>query len=235
MSLDKSRVPWGLGDVSRALVLPVLIYGVTLLARRSGGDTISPTPDGGGVSYTTGLLVIVFQLALLGPVWWWGLRKYGVGLAALGFRGFAWPSGCALTITMLILGYMFTGAWGFFLARYGLRAQPNPLPLFGEGTSGLLVALLAGGIVAPFTEEVFFRGFVFPPLRDRFGSGWGIAFSSLMFAIAHLQPLALPALFALGALLTLLYHRTGSLWPGIIMHATVNTLALLILYFINPS
>lgn len=231
----QTRVPWTVADVARAILAPVVLYAVTFLARRGLAEVASALPDATTLRYATGALVILFQLALLLPVWWWGLRKYRAGWKTLGFRGFAVLPGCGLILTLLVLGYVFTGAWGLFLRQYGLRAQPNPLPLFGEGAPGLLIALLAAGLVAPFTEEVFFRGFVFGALRDRMGVWGGIALSALIFAVAHLQPYALPALFALGALLAWLYQLTGSLWPGIVMHSTINTVALLVLYFVGDS
>jgi uncharacterized protein len=205
---------------------------VSFLLRRVMDAPIAPTtptPDQ-GARWLAGLLVIVFQLALLLPVWWLGLRKYGVDVNTLGLRRYAVLPGCGLTFALLIVGYMFTGAWGLFLQQYGMRAQPNPLPIFGQGVPGLLLALLAGGLVAPFTEEIFFRGFVFGALQTRYGAFAGIMVSALIFAVAHLQPLAFPALFALGALLAWLYHLTGSLWPSIMLHATINTVALVALY-----
>ncbi len=224
-----------MADVARAILAPVALYAVTFLARRGLAEAASALPDAASLRYATGVLVILFQLALLLPVWWWGLRKYRVGWRTLGLRGFAPLPGCALILALLVLGYVFTGAWGLVLRQYGLRAQPNPLPLFGEGVPGLLIALLAAGVVAPLTEEVFFRGFVFGALRDRVGVWGAIALSALIFAAAHLQPYALPALFALGALLAWLYQLTGSLWPGIVMHSTINTVALLVLYFVGDT
>ena len=235
MTTTQSRVPWSVADVARAILAPVALYAVTFLARRALVAAADALPDATTLRYATGVLVILFQLALLLPVWWWGVRKYRAGWRPLGLRGFAVLPGCGLALALLVLGYVFTGAWGLVLRQYGLRAQPNPLPLFGEGVPGLLLALLAAGIVAPLTEEIFFRGFVFGALRDRLGVGVAIVLSALVFAAAHLQPYALPALFALGALLAWLYQLTGSLWPSILMHSTINTVALLVLYFLGDS
>ncbi len=230
----RPRVPWTVGDVARGVLVPLLLYGVLFVARRVLGEAPTPTAPATGARLLTGLLVILFQLTLLIPALW-ALRKYRVGPDVLGLRGFAVLPGCGLVIALLIMGYLFTGAWGLFLQQYGLRAQPSPLPVFGSGIAGLALALLAGGIVAPVTEEIFFRGFLYPALRNRLGVFWGIAFAAAIFAAAHLQPLALPALFALGVLLTVLYQSTGSLWPGILMHSTINTVALVALYIIGDN
>lgn len=229
------RVPWNLGDVFKGLLVPLAFYAVAVTARRLVGDPRGVTASGDGIRLLASLLILAFQFSLLLPLWWFGLRKYNVGPSALGLRGFSALPGCGLMIVTLVVGYMFTGAWGLFLARYGLRAQPNPLPIFGEGIAGLLVALLAAGVVAPLTEEMFFRGFMFPAFRDRLGEAGGIAASAAVFAVAHWQPLALPALFALGALLAWLYQKTGSLWPGIVLHATINSVAILTLFAVGDQ
>jgi membrane protease YdiL (CAAX protease family) len=50
--------------------------------------------------------------------------------------------------------------------------------------------------------------------------------SSAVFAVAHLDPVALIPTFILGLLLAYLYQRANSLWPGIILHFLVNGLSL---------
>lgn len=229
-------VPWTLRDVFIGLLVPLGFYAVAFASRQLMGDPRTDAPSmSGGARLMAGLLIITFQLSLLIPVWWWGLRKYRVGRAALGLRPFAALPGCGLVFVALVIGYTITGMWGLFLMRYGLRAQPNPLPLFGEGVAGLALALLAAGLIAPLTEEIFFRGFMFPAFRDRLGEFWGITLSAGIFGLAHLQPLALPALFGLGALLAWLYQRTGSLWPCILLHATVNSVAILALFAVGNA
>ena len=82
-------------------------------------------------------------------------------------------------------------------------------------------------IIAPFAEELFFRGFVFGGLRKRYDWRVAAAISAAIFAAFHLEPLAFIPLFAVGFFLAYLYHRYGSLWPGMILHACINGLAVL--------
>jgi uncharacterized protein len=53
-----------------------------------------------------------------------------------------------------------------------------------------------------------------------------IALSAFVFAAVHMQPLAMPALMALGAAFGYIYHKTGSLRLTIILHMINNILAL---------
>ena len=77
----------------------------------------------------------------------------------------------------------------------------------------------------PVTEEIFFRGFVFAGLTPRLGVPRAIIVSGLVFSAFHLSIGVLLPIFVTGILLAWLYHRTGSLWPGIAAHAGQNALA----------
>lgn len=91
--------------------------------------------------------------------------------------------------------------------------------------------------VAPLVEEIFFRGFLFQGFRQKYGWVNGMLLSSAIFAAAHLNLVVLIPTFILGSLLAYLYHRSNSIWPGVIVHFLVNTFALSVAYFIvhNPS
>jgi membrane protease YdiL (CAAX protease family) len=102
--------------------------------------------------------------------------------------------------------------------------------MFGGGIGGLLVALLLGGVVAPVAEEVFFRGFIYAGLRARWGVGWALAVTSAVFALVHLTPGVFPPLFLMGLLLAYLYERSDSLWPSILLHAAINSIAFIGMY-----
>ncbi|MEM3399927.1 MAG: type II CAAX endopeptidase family protein [Candidatus Micrarchaeia archaeon] len=85
--------------------------------------------------------------------------------------------------------------------------------------------VLVGVIIAPISEEVFFRGFLMPIL--------GVFLSSLIFAIAHIQYGSVGEIvgaFAIGLLLCYLYKKTGSIIAPIFAHATINTVSFVALY-----
>jgi uncharacterized protein len=115
----------------------------------------------------------------------------------------------------------------------------------------VLVVVLFG----PAVEELIFRGAIFNGLY-RLGAvistrsvgtehskkplGKTIFFtsalaSSLLFALAHLEPVFLPVLLILAITLCALFQRTGSLLPPFAAHATFNSFvaALIILRGLN--
>lgn len=124
----------------------------------------------------------------------------------------------------------------FFHSRANLNdvtiaAQVNAAPR----TTALIVIFLA-----PFVEEVLFRGLVFGCLREK-SAVVGYAVSALLFAFLHVWTFALSSrdasYFALmlqylapGLVFAWAYDRSGTLWTSILLHAIVNALALYVSY-----
>jgi membrane protease YdiL (CAAX protease family) len=90
-----------------------------------------------------------------------------------------------------------------------------------------------GAILAPLVEEIFFRGFLFQGFRARYGWVAGMLISSLIFGAAHLDPVAFIPTFILGCLLAYMYQLTSSVWPGVILHVTVNAMGLFAAYAVT--
>lgn len=88
------------------------------------------------------------------------------------------------------------------------------------------VGVIAIAIVAPLIEELLFRGLLQRSLMQYMPAGAAIMLSAFVFAMVHMQLLALPALMALGAAFGLIYHITGSLRTTIILHMLNNIMAL---------
>ncbi|SEH11268.1 CPBP family intramembrane glutamic endopeptidase [Thermoleophilum album] len=101
-----------------------------------------------------------------------------------------------------------------------------------DGLGGLLVAAFLIVVAAPIVEELFFRGFFYRALRGRFSVAIAAPIDGLVFGLLHWnfasadQLLVVPPLAVFGALLCLLYERTGTLLAPIALHAFNNTLAL---------
>src|SRR4029077_9885353 len=60
----------------------------------------------------------------------------------------------------------------------------SPLPPTGEAV-GFAISLVAGVIVAPFGEEILFRGFATTAWTKAFGPRRGLVQAALLFAFAH--------------------------------------------------
>jgi membrane protease YdiL (CAAX protease family) len=171
-----------------------------------------------------GLFIGLAELMLLGPVWWFVLRKYRVGWDSVGLRAFK-GSMLGLGCGLMILSSLFNLIYSLFLALFDQQVQADLAPILAEVSSPWWL-LLAGVVIAPVVEEIFFRGFVFSGLRTRYEWKKAAVISSALFALIHLQLTAIIPIFILGYIFAYLYHRSNSIWPAIVMHVSTNAIAL---------
>jgi membrane protease YdiL (CAAX protease family) len=124
-------------------------------------------------------------------------------------------------------------AFLFFALIWGALAEAPKEKLLeqlgAEKNAALLIASAAlTCVVAPVCEEFLFRAYIYAALRNWQGSVPAAVITGLLFGGVHatsapavdLVPLAF-----LGFALCLLYQRTGSLYPGIAVHALNNSFA----------
>lgn len=95
----------------------------------------------------------------------------------------------------------------------GLRAAQGPV---------VVAMFLTVAVLAPCFEELMMRGFLLGHLRTRWAVVPALLATSLLFGFIHLQPLALPTLSTLGAVLGVLVLRTGDLRSSILLHGLWN-------------
>lgn len=93
-----------------------------------------------------------------------------------------------------------------------------------------LLPFFVGSVLVPVAEELFYRGFLFPPLAARIGTLGGILLAGLIFAATHFNQVWLVEIFLGGVALTWLFHRFQSLWPGLIAHIVLNAGRLIMIY-----
>jgi membrane protease YdiL (CAAX protease family) len=82
-------------------------------------------------------------------------------------------------------------------------------------------------VVGPIVEELTYRG-LGVSLWARYGRWAAVAVTALLFGLSHGLVDGLPILTAFGAGLAWLRLRTGSVYPGIVVHAAFNALALIV-------
>lgn len=77
-------------------------------------------------------------------------------------------------------------------------------------------------------EEIAFRGVIFDRLRSVLGEREGWLVTAAFFSILHLSPVIFPTHFAMGLIFGWLRMRTGSLLPGMLLHAAWNAAIILL-------
>jgi membrane protease YdiL (CAAX protease family) len=93
----------------------------------------------------------------------------------------------------------------------------------GAGPIFIFLWCVTSGILAPFSEELFFRGYMQNLWHYRWGLWPGILLSAAFFGAIHVQHMMF-ATFG-GICFSLVYLRTGSLWPGTLLHGLYNLVA----------
>ena len=89
------------------------------------------------------------------------------------------------------------------------------------------------GIGAPIVEEIFTRGLLFASLRKRgLSAFWTVIVTSLVFAIAHFEPVRLPLIIAMALVLGIARARSGSTGVAIVGHAVNNGVQVILVLFL---
>ncbi|MDD5597986.1 MAG: type II CAAX endopeptidase family protein [Victivallaceae bacterium] len=119
------------------------------------------------------------------------------------------------------------------LALLGVKAEPPVIDQLIKNSSRDTLTWLCFGVIvlAPVSEELVFRRFIFGFLAPRCGFAASLLISSGLFALIHFSLYSFPGLFILGVGFQMIYLKFGSLYPAILMHAFNNAFAIIILLF----
>lgn len=227
-------MPWGTRDIVFAILLAAAgIVALNLLALGINVVLKIPIRENSDILL---LFVFVQDLIVLGVAWLFGIAKYQARPEQIGLRGYSVPVGCTLSVLLLITSYIVRLVYGIIVNILGVRLQPQEilmqLDLRGVG---FILAFVVVAIVAPVAEEVFFRGFLYGGLRKRIGVAGAIVASTIFFTALHLSAGLFIPIFVLGLFLAWLYEYTGSLYPGMFLHAANNGIALLLLLLLQST
>ena len=99
----------------------------------------------------------------------------------------------------------------------------------GFGPPQLLVFFIIMTIL-PILEEWLFRGFLWRWVSKIFSSKYTLVITSLVFALAHWEPLHVLGLLPLSFFLGWLRMKTDELGPSIVAHMTNNLVACLFIF-----
>jgi membrane protease YdiL (CAAX protease family) len=204
-------------------VLALLAYGSRLI----GG---SDTPHDLAYRYSSSVAALVQYGIMLGvllliarglprreafalrrpPSW-----KRALGLAALGL------------VTIYVASFVYEQVLSLF-GSWSLSDEQGLVPdRWDSSRAGAFVAFfLVVTVVAPAVEELTFRG-LGVSLLEPWGVTLAIVVTGILFGAAHGLVLALPVLAFFGMVVAFLRVRTGSVYPGMLLHATFNGIALI--------
>jgi membrane protease YdiL (CAAX protease family) len=169
------------------------------------------------LAYVPVLLVFIFALPAVA-----GRSLRELGFAPLRLRDFAYA---AIGVPVAFAAFRIVEKFQY--AIWHIPFTETATDLYRTTTDPLFLAVMMffTAIVVPLTEEFFFRGFLFNALY-RYMPAWiAIVLSSTFFGICHGLNALLPTA-CVGAVLAIVYYRSGSLTASILLHAVVNATSL---------
>jgi len=238
-------VPWTIQQTFLGFILtfiPWVVF-VTALSQLGQGKATPKTPLSFQADLGNAIFVFIFSCIiegafLIAPLYIANRAYHSItphfrlALQALGFRKFNVRRAAAMIVLLLFAILAVDNLYQYVITVLHLNLQTNDQVLLQRSKIAPITTyatLLAAVFVAPFCEEVFFRGFFFPGLRQSMPVGWAIVLSSLFFAVAHADPGSFAVLLIIGLALAFLRWRTNSIWPGMILHFINNGLGALLI------
>src|SRR3954469_5172858 len=222
---DETRPKWPIwyGFAALGLALVVILSAGWLLFAVLNAAGAGIKSDDPGVNI---VLTLIQDAALAGSAVWLARqvgppRPWQFGLRSTPFlRGLKWAA---------IAFAIYFSFQLVYIAAFHPHQEQTTLEDLGGG-NGAFITVLIGVLVvgvAPPIEEFFFRGFFYGALRTRFGFLAAALLDGLVFGAIHAPTgiQAVPPLIALGFSFCLLYEATGSILPGICLHALNNMIA----------
>ena len=209
---------WDLVDAAALVCLALGLMGLVTWLGQAAGSTA--TAYAHAIAWPALTLPLVF---LISRRWWnAGPAELGVRKPAAGSWRWFILFGSAVG-----LGYLVLGA-GLVLALRGrvdvtAWCANSRVWLRERGVVPLALFML---VAAPAVEELVHRGVLYPALRARFGRGWAVAASAVIFAGIHpllAWRLFVPVTQLLGGLIfACSYEKTRSLLHPVVFHVTGN-------------
>ncbi len=133
--------------------------------------------------------------------------------------------GLLLIVMVVILGMVIKQFQPELPPQYyeEMLRSAGRLPVF-------LVIFIVGAVLAPFSEELFYRGMVYPVFREHLGPFGGAIAAGLVFGLAHFDLWRAIPLSIGGAILCYIYEKTDSIWVSTLAHGVWNGVISIIVY-----
>ena len=130
------------------------------------------------------------------------------------------------TQTIKVWPILFIVGWFSSFLLEGYKAQDNVLKLQNGNYSNIGTIIITACIIAPITEELIFRGMMYPLLKKGMGVFLGCVISSFMFSLIHYNILSFSVLFVFSCCLTYIYEKSNNILVPIVSHAVFNGIML---------
>lgn len=126
------------------------------------------------------------------------------------------------SIKMLVISVVAAIAVNYF--NYLIGSIPLKQNYINEFNSynmfGRIIYVVIICVIAPISEEIYFRGFLFPIASTSLGAPVGAILSAILFIISHMSL----NIVIVTVIYTYLVYRTRSVFTSIVAHITYNSI-----------
>jgi membrane protease YdiL (CAAX protease family) len=150
------------------------------------------------------------------------VTRHNIDVREIGWRRPTWRWLLA-ALPLTLLGLLVAGALGgLSQSLLPHAANTQCISVQREYGHAVLLALPVVCVAAPIVEETLFRGILYRWLRGVLPLTPAMVISGGVFALFHFNALLFLPLAGLGVLLSWIYERTQSIWPGALVHGLFN-------------
>ncbi len=227
------NAPWGIGEALIIFFIALVSTSAVSIVLFAFLSSIADT--------TTAIFMLIFLSSaimysiLLAGTFYSVKVRHGSDRTALGLKLDGLGKGIARGVGLGVP--LFIGALVLaYLSHYIL--EPTNTDYLSKSVSEMSQGAVNAGLIilfiftlvilAPVCEEIFFRGYLYPALRNRMNKQPAMLVNGLMFAAAHFDLFGFLPRFLLGYGLCWIYDKDRTLGGPIAGHALYNGLILLI-------
>ena len=227
---------WGLGD---AIVGWLVAYGVAIVW---GGLLLAATGHTSSEDVPLALVAIgnvPLWAGFIGTAVWAASTKGNGWIRDFRVRFAVWdlPLGIAAgLVAQFVLVPLVSSPVLWATGKDGgdLSAPAREMADKATGAGGVILLVVIVGIMAPFAEELFFRGLVLRSMERKWAPWIALVVSSVIFGATHFEPLQFAGLTAAGLVFGLLAQRTGRLGASMVAHLAFNLSSIALLLWGSP-
>jgi len=214
------------GQLSVSFWLPRLLIGAGVISAREAHEAAQSL-----INVLTFWLMDVANVVSVALILAAVLGFYREKLASLGFTSKKVPKALLYGVLGFVVAFVVTTAVGYPIQqRFGTDPTQEALSQATEAPGLFPLVIVSGVIIAPISEEIVFRGYLYKAFRDHFKPSHAIVLSAVIFSVLHLELLATVQLFIVGILLAYVYEKTGNLMAPITLHVLNNAVAFLVFH-----
>lgn len=231
MEYDSKRIIRRTSNVNSLMIIIFYILDYTLI--KMGGRIVYSLAEDSKYLYDIAELVsYCIQYLIVVPLVIYIFKlisgnKEGMKISA-GFRKPSMPTSWIARWIIIAVGLSYAAnyisTFLFSAIQSSIETEFKGVDLVSSGTSlGAFTSVLAMTVLAPFFEELMFRGTLFRN-TEKCGQWTGVIMIGLTFGLWHGSYQQILYAAVMGACACLMFAKTGSIIPGLILHVFINSI-----------